>query len=246
MAYTAQTVTSSGTELDFLTAVRTFFVNNQDITFTVEEEDLTNYPQYFIVSANSKLKIKVASLAATENTQTSALKFTAYTYTRTLAESSVTFGSQAIAKNEANRTINLFVAQKGNSVVINVASNSQLTGKGSFGALIIQDSNSNTVCWGTVNVPSAGSLSSFYDPDTNTRYKISPYHTYQKAEGQLFHSGSWRCGNTAFLYRHKRRQVLLHNAECSNKTGGISYGRLRKYQINRVRTVKHKRIYTEL
>ena len=55
MAYTAQTVTSSGTELDFLTAVRTFFVNNQDITFTVEEEDLTNYPQYFIVSVNSKL-----------------------------------------------------------------------------------------------------------------------------------------------------------------------------------------------
>ena len=186
MAYTAQTVTSSGTELDFLTAVRTFFVNNQDITFTVEEEDLTNYPQYFIVSANSKLKIKVASLAATENTQTSALKFTAYTYTRTLAESSVTFGSQAIAKNEANRTISLFVAQKGNSVVINVASNSQLTGKGFFGVLIIQDSNSNTVCWGTVNTPIIASLVNFYDPDTNIQYKLSPYHTYQKAEGQLF------------------------------------------------------------
>ena len=158
MAYTAQTVTSSGTELDFLTAVRTFFVNNQDITFTVEEEDLTNYPQYFIVSVNSKLKIKVSSFATTENTQTSAFKFTAYTDTRTLAESTVTFGSQAIAKDEANRTINLFVAQKGNSVVINVASNS----------------------------PNIASLVYFYDPDTNIQYKLSPYHTYQKAEGQLF------------------------------------------------------------
>ena len=186
MAYTAQTVASSETELDFLKAVKTFFVNNQYITFTVEEEDLTNYPQYFIVSVNSKLKIKVSSFATTENTQTSAFKFTAYTDTRTLAESTVTFGSQAIAKDEANRTINLFVAQKGNSVVINVASNSQLTGKGSFGALIIQDNGNNTVCWGTNITPTIASLVTFYDPDTNIQYKLSPYHTYQKAEGQLF------------------------------------------------------------
>lgn len=186
MAYTAQTVTSSGTELDFLKAVKTFFVNNQYITFTVEEEDLTNYPQYFIVSVNSKLKIKVSSLVANENTQASTLAFTAYAGTNELATANIVYSSATAAKDNANRTISLFVAQKGNSVVINVASNSQLTGKGSFGALIIQDSNSNTVCWGTVNVPSAGSLLSFYDPDTNTRYKISPYHTYQKAEGQLF------------------------------------------------------------
>ena len=186
MAYTAQTVTSSGTELDFLTAVRTFFVNNQDITFTVEEEDLTNYPQYFIVSANSKLKIKVASLASTEDTQTAALAFTAYTDTRQLATANVTYGSSTAAKNNANRTISLFVAQKGNSVVINVANNSQLTGKGFFGALIIQDSNSNTVCWGAVGTLTIASLLTFYDPDTNIQYKLSPYHTYQKAEGQLF------------------------------------------------------------
>ena len=186
MAYTAQTVTSSGTELDFLTAVRTFFVNNQDITFTVEEEDLTNYPQYFIVSVNSKLKIKVASLATTENALASVLVFTAYTDTRQLASANVLYGSQTAAKNEANRTTSLFVAQKGNSVVINVASNSQLTGKGSFGALIIQDSNSNTACWGTNSTPTIGSLLNFYDPDTNIQYKLSPYHTYQKTEGQLF------------------------------------------------------------
>lgn len=186
MAYTAQTVTSSGTELDFLTAVRTFFVNNQDITFTVEEEDLTNYPQYFIVSVNSKLKIKVSSLATTENTSVPVLAFTAYTDTRQLATANVPYGSQTAAKNDANRTISLFVAQKGNSVVINVASNFQLTGKGSFGALIIQDSNSNTVCWGTANNPTIASLVNFYDPDTNIQYKLSPYHTYQKAEGQLF------------------------------------------------------------
>lgn len=186
MAYTAQTVTSSGTELDFLTAVRTFFVNNQDITFTVEEEDLTNYPQYFIVSVNSKLKIKVSSLAINENTQVSVFSFTAYTDTRQLAAINITYGSQAAAKNDANRTINLFVAQNGNSVVINAANNAQLTGKGSFGALIIQDSNSNVACWGTSIVPTVSSLLDFYDPDTNIRYKLSPYHTYQKAEGQLF------------------------------------------------------------
>ena len=186
MAYTAQTITSAGDELDFLAAVRSFFVNNQYITFTVEEEDLTNYPQYFIVSVNSKLKIKVSSLAANENTQTSALAFTAYAGTNTLATANITYSSSTAAKNDANRTISLFVAQKGNSVVINAAHFTQLTGKGPFGALIIQDSNSNTVCWGTVNVPSASSLSDFYDPDTNTRYKISPYHTYQKAAGQLF------------------------------------------------------------
>ena len=186
MAYTAQTVASSETELDFLKAVKTFFVNNQYITFTVEKEDLTNYPQYFIVSVNSKLKIKVSSYAVTENTQASALEFTAYAGTNALSTVNITYGSAAAVKDNANRTISLFVAQKGNSVVINVASSSQLTGKGSFGALIIQDSNSNTVCWGIVGVPTAVSLSSFYDPDTNTRYKISPYHTYQKAEGQLF------------------------------------------------------------
>ena len=186
MAYTAQTITSAGDELDFLKAVRTFFINNQDITFTVEEEDLTNYPQYFIVSANSKLKIKVASLASTEDTQTAALAFTAYTDTRQLATANVTYGSSTAAKNNANRTISLFVAQKGNSVVINVANNSQLTGKGFFGALIIQDSNSNTVCWGAVGTLTIASLLTFYDPDTNIQYKLSPYHTYQKAEGQLF------------------------------------------------------------
>ena len=186
MAYTAQTITSAGDELDFLISVRTFFVNNQDITFTVEEEDLTNYPQYFIVSANSKLKIKVASLASTEDTQTAALAFTAYTDTRQLATANVTYGSSTAAKNNANRTISLFVAQKGNSVVINVANNSQLTGKGFFGALIIQDSNSNTVCWGAVGTLTIASLLTFYDPDTNIQYKLSPYHTYQKAEGQLF------------------------------------------------------------
>ena len=186
MAYTAQTITSAGDELDFLISVRTFFVNNQDITFTVEEEDLTNYPQYFIVSANSKLKIKVASLASTEDTQTAALAFTAYTDTRQLATANVTYGSSTAAKNNANRTISLFVAQKGNSVVINVASNSQLTGKGFFGALIIQDSNSNTVCWGAVGTLTIANLVNFYDPDTNIQYKLSPYHTYQKAEGQLF------------------------------------------------------------
>lgn len=186
MAYTAQTITSAGDELDFLKAVRTFFINNQDITFTVEEEDLTNYPQYFIVSVNSKLKIKVASLAATQDTQVSSLAFTVYTDTRQLATANVTYGSSTAAKNNANRTISLFVAQKGNSVVVNVASNSQLTGKGSFGALIIQDGNSNTVCWGTVTTPTIASLVNFYDPDTNIQYKLSPYHTYQKAEGQLF------------------------------------------------------------
>ena len=186
MAYTAQTITSAGDELDFLTALRTFFVNNQDITFTVEEENLANYPQYFIVSVNAKLKIKVSSLAANENTQTSALAFTAYAGTNALATANITYSSATVAKNDANRTISLFVTQKGNSVVINAANFTQLTGKGSFGALIIQDSNSNTACWGTADVPSASSFSSFYDPDTNTRYKISPYHTYQKAEGQLF------------------------------------------------------------
>lgn len=186
MAYTAQTITSAGDELDFLTALRTFFVNNQDITFTVEEENLANYPQYFIVSVNAKLKIKVSSFAATENTQVSALEFTAYAGTNALATANIVYGSAAAVKDNANRTISLFVAQKGNSVVINAANFTQLTGKGSFGALIIQDSNSNTVCWGTFNAPSANSLSDFYDPDTNTRYKISPYHTYQKAEGQLF------------------------------------------------------------
>ncbi len=186
MAYTAQTITSAGDELDFLKAVKTFFVNNQYITFTVEEEDSRNYPRYFIVSVNSKLKIKVSSLAANENTQASALAFTAYAGTNELATINITYGSSTAVRNDANRTRRLFVAQKGNSVVINAANFTQLTGKGSFGALIIQDSNSNTVCWGTFDVPSAGSLSSFYDPDTNTRYKISPYHTYQKAEGQLF------------------------------------------------------------
>ena len=155
-------------------------------TVTGEEEDLTNYPQYFIVSVNSKLKIKVSSLATTENTQVSVLAFTAYTDTRQLASAPVTYGSPTAAKNNANRTISLFVAQKGNSVVINVASNSQLTGKGSFGALIIQDNGNNTVCWGTNITPTIASLVNFYDPDTNIQYKLSPYHTYQKAEGQLF------------------------------------------------------------
>ena len=186
MAYTAQTITSAGDELDFLDAVRSFFVNNQYVTFTVEEEDSRNYPRYFIVSVNSKLKIKVSSLAANENTQASALAFTAYAGTNELATINITYGSSTAVRNDANRTIRLFVAQKGNSVVINVASNSQLTGKGSFGALIIQDGNSNTVCWGTVITPTIASLVNFYDPDTNIQYKLSPYHTYQKAEGQLF------------------------------------------------------------
>ena len=181
MAYTAQTITSAGDERDFLTTLRTFFVNNQYITFTVGEEDLTNYPQYFIVSANSKLKIKVASLASTEDTQTAALAFTAYAGTNELATASIVYGSATAAKDNANRTISLFVAQKGNSVVINAASNSQLTGKGSFGALIIQDSNSNTVCWGAVGTLTIASLLTFYDPDTNIQYKLSPYHTSQKA-----------------------------------------------------------------
>lgn len=187
MAYTAQTITSAGDELDFLFAVRTFFVNNQYIKFTVEEENLENYPQYFIVSVNSKLKIKVSSLAANENTPASSIQFTAYAGTKQIAISNIIYsGSQAGASVALSRTINLFVAQKGNSVVINAANYTQLIGKGYFGALITQDGNSNVACWGEINVPSANSLVKFYDPDTNIQYKILPYHTYQKAEGKLF------------------------------------------------------------
>lgn len=185
MAYTAQIVTSSGTELDFLKAVRTFFTS---CGFTVTAEQLSTDPGSFTVSKRNML-IEVASVAA-GNANTAIVRFTLYariseTTTREIATVSINYASLTKQPSSpADRSIQVFIAQKGNATICNAAAYNAVVGKGRFTALTVSGMDENNNPYNVVgNISSSSNL---YITENNTQCNFSPYHTYQKTEGQLF------------------------------------------------------------
>ena len=91
-------------------------------------------------------------------------------------------GNVAAAGTVTTRTLNLLLIRKGGDVVLNIGSRSDVIGKGITALAVIPNEN-NYYIYGTSN---NGTNWTFIKSDTQAVYTLSPYHTYQKATGQLF------------------------------------------------------------
>ena len=179
--YIMKTISVNGTEVDFLTALRDFFISNSVMPFTLDSENLTNTDgeANFITLVNDDYKLNFLSPASDDSTAAS--------ITITLSknnESETIIGKYSITcctttttrEGFSSRICPLFIVKGDNIDFIGLGNNNSSYGKGS-GFYYIKSSTSEV---GAISATSASTVNgfSFTDYETNAvSYTLAPYHT---------------------------------------------------------------------
>ena len=181
MAYAEQNISVWGTEKDFFDELETFLTTNTVAQFTkTAAYDTTTRSISFAING---LTLKFTGLGNNINSSTT-VRIEVNSGRTGAVINTVIFASNAVSSAEAvtNRTLNLLLIRKGGDVVLNIGSRTDVIGKGITALAVIPNEN-NYYIYGTSG---SGTTWTFIKSDTQAVYTLSPYHTYQKATGQLF------------------------------------------------------------
>ena len=181
MAYDERNISVNGIEADFFDELGTFLTTNTVAQFTkTAAYDTTNRSISFAING---LTLKFTGLGNNINSSTS-VRIEVNSGRTGAVSNTVAFASSNVvaAASITNRTLNLLLIRRGGDVVLNIGSRSNTIGKGTTALAVIPNEN-NYYIYGT---SSSGTTWTFIKSDTQAVYTLSPYHTYQKATGQLF------------------------------------------------------------
>lgn len=178
MAYEERSISVNGYETDFFDELETFLTKNTVAQFTkTAAYDTTNRSISFEINGLTLKFTGTTNPGGTVRIEVNSGRTGAVTNTVAFASVNVT-----TATTVANRTLNLLLIRKGGDVVLNIGSRSHTIGKGTTALAVIPNENSYYI-YGTSE---SGTTWTFIKSDTQAVYKLSPYHTYPKATGQLF------------------------------------------------------------
>ena len=177
MAYAEQNISVYGDEKAFFDALETFLTTNTVAQFT-------KTAAYDTTTRSISFAINGLTLKFTGINSSSAVRIEVNSGRTGAVSNAVVFASINISSADTvtNRTLNLLLIRKGGDVVLNIGSRSDVIGKGITALAVIPNEN-NYYIYGTSN---NGTNWTFIKSDTQAVYTLSPYHTYQKATGQLF------------------------------------------------------------
>lgn len=176
MAYAEQNISVYGTEKDFFDELETFLTTNTVAQFTkTAAYDTTTRSISFAINGLT-LKFTGVSSSTVVRIEVNSGRTGAITTTVAFASSNVP------TDTGTNRTLNLLLIRKGGDVVLNIGGRTDVIGKGITALAVIPNEN-NYYIYGT---SSNRTNWTFIKSDTQAVYTLSPYHTYQKATGQLF------------------------------------------------------------
>lgn len=177
MAYEERNISIYGDEKAFFDALETFLTTNTVAQFT-------KTAAYDTTTRSISFAINGLTLKFTGVTASSAVRIEVNSGRTGAVSNAVNVASINISSADTvtNRTLNLLLIRKGGDVVLNIGSRTDVIGKGITALAVIPNEN-NYYIYGT----SGNGISwTFIKSDTQAVYTLSPYHTYQKATGQLF------------------------------------------------------------
>lgn len=177
MAYAEQNISVYGDEKAFFDALETFLTTNTvaQFTKTAAYDTTTRSISFAINGLTLKFTVVIAS---------SAVRIEVNSGRTGAVSNAVNVASINISSADTvtNRTLNLLLIRKGGDVVLNIGGRTDVIGKGITALAVIPNEN-NYYIYGTSG---NGINWTFIKSDTQAVYTLSPYHTYQKATGQLF------------------------------------------------------------
>ena len=181
MAYAEQNISVYGDEKAFFDALETFLTTNTvaQFTKTAAYDTTTRSISFAINGLTLNFTGLGNNLTSSKRVRINVNSGRTGAVTNTIDFASVDVGS---AEAVTNRTLNLLLIRKGGDVVLNIGSRTDVIGKGITALAVIPNEN-NYYIYGTSNT---GVGWTFIKSDTQAVYTLSPYHTYQKATGQLF------------------------------------------------------------
>ena len=181
MAYAEQNISVYGDEKAFFDALETFLTTNTvaQFTKTAAYDTTTRSISFAINGLTLNFTGLGNNLTSSKRVRINVNSGRTGAVTNTIDFASVDVGSGAIV---TNRTLNLLLIRKGGDVVLNIGSRTNVIGKGITALAVIPNEN-NYYIYGTSG---NGTSWTFIKSDTQAVYTLSPYHTYQKATGQLF------------------------------------------------------------
>lgn len=177
MAYEERNISVTGNEKDFFDELETFLTTNTVAQFT-------KTAAYDTTTRSISFAINGLTLKFTGVTASSAVRIEVNSGRTGAVSNAVNVASINISSADTvtNRTLNLLLIRKGGDVVLNIGGRSNTIGKGITALAVIPNEN-NYYIYGTSG---NGTSWTFIKSDTQAVYTLSPYHTYQKATGQLF------------------------------------------------------------
>lgn len=177
MAYEERNISVTSIEKDFFDELETFLTTNTVAQFT-------KTAAYDTTTRSISFAINGLTLKFTGVTASSAVRIEVNSGRTGAVSNAVNVASINISSADTvtNRTLNLLLIRKGGDVVLNIGGRTDVIGKGMTALAVIPNEN-NYYIYGTTN---NGQSWTFIKSDTQAVYTLSPYHTYQKATGQLF------------------------------------------------------------
>ena len=181
MAYEERNISIYGDEKAFFDELGTFLTTNTVAQFTkTEAYDTTTRSISFAING---LTLKFTGLGNNINSSPE-VRIEVNSGRTGAVINTVVFASSSVggAGTVTNRTLNLLLIRRGGDVVLNIGSRSNTIGKGTTALAVILNENNYYIHGMSGN----GTTWTFIKSDTQDVCTLSPYHTYQKAEGQLF------------------------------------------------------------
>ena len=181
MAYEERNISIYGDEKAFFDELGTFLTTNTVAQFTkTEAYDTTTRSISFAING---LTLKFTGLGNNINSSPE-VRIEVNSGRTGAVINTVVFASSNVggAGTVTNRTLNLLLIRRGGDVVLNIGSRSNTIGKGTTALAVILNENNYYIHGTSGN----GTTWTFIKSDTQDVCTLSPYHTYQKAEGQLF------------------------------------------------------------
>ena len=181
MAYEERSISVISNEKDFFDELETFLTTNTVAQFTkTAAYDTTTRSISFAING---LTLKFTGLGNNINSS-NAVRIEVNSGRTGAVINTVVFASNSVGSAAAvtNRTLNLLLIRRGGDVVLNIGGRADIIGKGTTALAVIPNEN-NYYLYGTSG---SGTAWTFIKSDTQAVYTLSPYHTYQKATGQLF------------------------------------------------------------